>query len=656
MTPPRNLVHPKLTRLEPRETPSVVLVGEAQLSANTTQGQSRPAIAADAGGNVVAVWSAFHEEGGGKQVTAGVVARRFNSQMAPLGDEIFVNQYTTNDQSSPDVAVDAAGNFVVVWQSEGQDGAGAGVFGRRFDPAANPVANEFQINQYTFGDQDDPAVAMDADGDFVVTWVSDYQDGSFDAVVARRFNSAGVAQGNEFVVNQYATIHQRKPAVAMDSDGDFVIAWESSYFGQAMQDGSGSAIAARRYNRFGAAQGNEFVANELSTGSQLVPAVAMAAGGDFVIAWTETGSVEFRRFTANGAAETGDLLAATDIASPNHTALAFGTDGYITLGFDANGHYYVRVVDGDGVPVGDKVKVATKASQVSAPGDVVRVGEQVVALRGSNGINAGRFELRQPPEFVLFSGGFLWRRDGSAWSSLSSNVAKVSDPVRDWYGRSVIAVTFNNGFVYQYVSDGTWTSLGGGTMAVTPGRENTYVAFAAGGLWQYNRTNNTWGVIGGGFVDAVTVGYASAAGGEYLGVLFQGGNAWSRSFQSGWFPIAQGVKQIEAMPDAKFAVVFTNGGLWTRGILTSGTWSSLTANVASVAAGTGPMGNGSQLDVLYTGGSVWSYASETATWTSLTTNAHRLGAPADGRSYVLFVGGYLWTRDTEWNFVAGNVI
>jgi hypothetical protein len=32
--------------------------------------------------------------------------------------------------------LDPLGNFIVVWQSEGQDGSGLGVFGQRYGPLA----------------------------------------------------------------------------------------------------------------------------------------------------------------------------------------------------------------------------------------------------------------------------------------------------------------------------------------------------------------------------------------------------------------------------------------------------------------------------------------------------------------------------------------
>ena len=62
----------------------------------------------------------------------GVFGQRYASSGAPLGTEFRVNTYTTGNQGYPSVAADAAGNFVVVWQSDGQDGSSYGVFGQRY--------------------------------------------------------------------------------------------------------------------------------------------------------------------------------------------------------------------------------------------------------------------------------------------------------------------------------------------------------------------------------------------------------------------------------------------------------------------------------------------------------------------------------------------
>ena len=113
-----------------------------------------------------------------------------------------------------------------------------------------PAGAEFRVNTVTTSDQSVPAVAADADGDFVVAWSSYYQDGSLNGIFAQRYNAAGAAQGAEFRVNTFTTGAQRFPSVAMDADGDFVVAWDS-----AAQDGSSTGIFAQRYNAAGVGTG-----------------------------------------------------------------------------------------------------------------------------------------------------------------------------------------------------------------------------------------------------------------------------------------------------------------------------------------------------------------------------------------------------------------
>jgi hypothetical protein len=80
---------------------------------------------------------------------------------------------------------------------------------------------------------------MDADGDFVVTWQSDGQDGSGRGVFGRRFDSTGVG-GAEFRANTHTTGHQFYPSVAGDRAGNFVVAWHSDQTGV-------EAVFAQRY-------------------------------------------------------------------------------------------------------------------------------------------------------------------------------------------------------------------------------------------------------------------------------------------------------------------------------------------------------------------------------------------------------------------------
>src|SRR5262245_35209633 len=74
-----------------------------------------------------------------------------------IGPEFRVNTYTTSSQNHPAVSFLPGGQFVVVWDSYGQDGSGFGVFGQRFDSAGAPLGNEFQINTYTTANQESPS-------------------------------------------------------------------------------------------------------------------------------------------------------------------------------------------------------------------------------------------------------------------------------------------------------------------------------------------------------------------------------------------------------------------------------------------------------------------------------------------------------------------
>ena len=208
----------------------------------------------------------------------GIYAQRYNAAGVATGSEFQVNTYTTGGQNSPSVAMDSDGDFVVAWHSFAQDGDNNGIFAQRYDAAGVATGSEFQVNTYTTLGQRRPSVAMDAEGDFVVAWESNGQDGDSYGVFAQRYAATGVAQGSEFQVNTYTTSFQRDPSVAIDSEGDFVVVWES------FQDGDGSGVYAQNYNAAGAPQGIEFRVNTYTSRNQFSPSVAMDAAGGFVVA------------------------------------------------------------------------------------------------------------------------------------------------------------------------------------------------------------------------------------------------------------------------------------------------------------------------------------------------------------------------------------
>ena len=72
------------------------------------------------------------------------------------------------------------------WTSEGFDGSGFGIAARRFDASGIPIGSEFVVNTYTTGHQVFGDLAVEANGNFVVVW----EDGAIAATAPAPPSSA----------------------------------------------------------------------------------------------------------------------------------------------------------------------------------------------------------------------------------------------------------------------------------------------------------------------------------------------------------------------------------------------------------------------------------------------------------------------------------
>ncbi|HVA47496.1 MAG TPA: DUF4214 domain-containing protein [Pirellulales bacterium] len=296
---------------------------EFRVNTHTAANQTFPSVAMDAAGDFVIAWASYNQDGSGY----GIYAQRYNAAGAAQGGEFHVSTTTAGDQSFPTVAMDAAGDFVVAWDSD-QGGSTYGIYAQRYNAAGAAEGSQFQVNTYNAGNTTFPTIGMDAAGDFVIAWNADGEDGSGYGIYAQRYNAAGTAQGSEFRVNTYTKGDQIYPTVGMDSAGDFVVGWESGG-----QDGSGYGIYAQRYNAAGAAQGSEFQVNTYTAGDQQQPSLAIDAHGDFLIAWESPqdgspGSVYAQQYSAAGAPVGGEFKVNT---------YAAGAQKQPTVALDANG-------------------------------------------------------------------------------------------------------------------------------------------------------------------------------------------------------------------------------------------------------------------------------------------------------------------------------
>lgn len=221
------------------------------------------------------IWTEADSDGSGEGIF-GMLPWRWN--------ESSLNTYTIGNQHSPSVAMDSDGNSIVVWCSDGQDGDSGGIYGQRYLSDGNVSGPEFSVNSYVTGDQTQPSVAADSSGNFVVVWSSYGQDGSDWGVYGQRFSSDGMKLGSEYRVNSYTSGRQYQPSVSMSSTGEFVVVWSSIG-----PDSSGFAVMGQRYYRDGISLGSEFLVNTYQSGDQSAPCASMNGIGDFAVVWQSDG-------------------------------------------------------------------------------------------------------------------------------------------------------------------------------------------------------------------------------------------------------------------------------------------------------------------------------------------------------------------------------
>ena len=182
-----------------------------------------PSVAGLANGGSVIVWNSLRQDGS----DFGVSGQRYDAMGVAVSGNFQVNSYTNGYQGKPSLAALSNGGFVVIWQSDAQDGSNWGIYGQRYSVMGAPVGGEFRINTFRQGAQLQPSVVGLTDGGFVATWTSTGQDGSADGIFGRRYNAAGGPITGEFRVNTFTQGKQNDPSVAGLNNSGFVVVWES---------------------------------------------------------------------------------------------------------------------------------------------------------------------------------------------------------------------------------------------------------------------------------------------------------------------------------------------------------------------------------------------------------------------------------------------
>lgn len=204
-----------------------------------------------------------------------------------------------DNQSASDIAVNDNRKWAMVWEDDACEGGanGSGIYYQSYDVinGVDSTSGPTHVNTTTTGDQNNPAIAMDHEGNMVIAWEGN-GSGDSDGIFVRAYKNDGTPVSAEQIVNTYTTGVQSHPKIAMDFDtspslaevGHFVVTWE----GEGTGDSNG--VYMQRFDvDFDAGittVGTNTLVNTYTTGNQKGSDVAMNNFGEALVTWSGPGT------------------------------------------------------------------------------------------------------------------------------------------------------------------------------------------------------------------------------------------------------------------------------------------------------------------------------------------------------------------------------
>ena len=209
------------------------------------------------------------------------------------------------DESSPSIAADASGNFIVVWRDDRGDDQGD-IYAQRVSAHGISLGSNFKVNDDGPGSgQESPSVACDPQGNAVVVW-QDFRNGISDIYGQRLFSDGARVGANFRISDDENAASQWVPGVGVDGAGHIIVAWRDDRNPNQYFD-----IYAQRYANDGSPVDENFAVYQSdgeSTGAR-EPCVDISPNGAFCVSWTGHGLSHgdvYARLYAGDAIPVGD--------------------------------------------------------------------------------------------------------------------------------------------------------------------------------------------------------------------------------------------------------------------------------------------------------------------------------------------------------------
>jgi len=204
------------------------------------------------------------------------------------------------NQSASNVAVNDNRLYALVWEDNGCDGPGngTGVYMQRYDTQTGPTpasGGPVRVSNTVAGDQKNPSIAMDHEGNYVVAWQGG-GTGDADGIYVRAFKKDGTPVSDEKLVNTHTAGVQDFPKIAMNFDtnistgetGHLTVVWHGE------GDGDSEGVFMQRFDSdfrtSVTAVGTNVQVNSYTDGAQKDPEVAMNNFGETLVTWSGPGT------------------------------------------------------------------------------------------------------------------------------------------------------------------------------------------------------------------------------------------------------------------------------------------------------------------------------------------------------------------------------
>jgi hypothetical protein len=225
------------------------------------------ATASSSNGSSVAVWVQYAETDNRQGLGySDIWGQYYSAAGNKAGPAISVANQPGISEYAPSVAMDAKGDFVVSWTYQEPNGH-TDILAQTFNSAGVPLHGPVQVATGTFM-QYESSVAMDANGNFVVAYVRETNNNNPD-VFAKAYSATG--QLKTVITVAASACAETNPTIAMNPVGAFDVAYQ-------VQNGSNYDVYVARYSAADRLRG----VIEVTTGSasDTLPQIAMDTAGD----------------------------------------------------------------------------------------------------------------------------------------------------------------------------------------------------------------------------------------------------------------------------------------------------------------------------------------------------------------------------------------